>query len=33
MDYNMNNLIPIIPAAEYDNVANEFLEAYFPDYW
>lgn len=31
MDYNMNNLIPIIPAAEYDNVANEFLEAYFPE--
>lgn len=31
MDYNMRNLIPIISASEYDNVAKEFLEAYFPE--
>lgn len=31
MNYNMHNLIPIISTSEYDNVATEFLEAYFPE--
>ncbi|MHB0833257.1 ImmA/IrrE family metallo-endopeptidase [Bacillus licheniformis] len=31
MNYNMRTLIPIIPASEYDNVAKEFLEDYFPE--
>lgn len=30
MEYNQNTLIPIIPAAEYDKVAEEFLEQYYP---
>lgn len=31
MDYNMNNLIPFIPPSEYDMVAEQFLEEYFPE--
>lgn len=31
MDYNQQSLIPIIYATEYDDVAREFLEKYFPD--
>lgn len=31
MDYNMSNLIPFIPPAEYDKVAEEFLEEYCPE--
>ena len=31
MDYNGRKLVPYIPPAEYDNVANEFLERYCPD--
>ena len=31
MEYNQNTLIPIIPAAEYDAVAEEFLERYYPE--
>lgn len=31
MDYNMNNLIPFIPASEYDRVAEQFLEEYCPE--
>lgn len=31
MNYNMRTLIPIIPASDYDNVAREFLEDYFPE--
>lgn len=31
MDYNRHNLIPIISASEYDKIAIEFLEAYYPE--
>ena len=31
MDYNMHNLIPFIPPAEYDKVAEEFLSEYCPE--
>ena len=31
MDYNSRKLVPYIPPAEYDNVANEFLERFCPD--
>jgi hypothetical protein len=31
MEYNQNTLIPIIPASEYDAVAEEFLERYYPE--
>lgn len=31
MEYNQNTLIPIIPATEYDAVAEEFLECYYPE--
>lgn len=31
MDFNQNNLIPIIPYSEYDAVATEFLETYCPE--
>lgn len=31
MDYNMETLLPYIPPSEYDNVATEFLETYYPD--
>lgn len=31
MDYNMSNLIPYIPASEYDKVAEEFLGLYYPE--
>ena len=31
MDYNSRKLVPYIPPAEYDNVANEFLERFYPD--
>lgn len=31
MEYNQNTLIPIIPATEYDAVAEEFLERYYPE--
>ena len=31
MDYNSNSLIPYIPAAEYDAVAEDFLERYYPE--
>lgn len=30
MGYNMETLLPYIPPAEYDNVATEFLETYYP---
>lgn len=30
INYNVKNLIPIIPAIEYDNVAKEFLQLYYP---
>lgn len=31
MEYNQNTLIPIIPSTEYDAVAEEFLERYYPE--
>ena len=31
MDYNMNNLVPYIPASEYDTVAEEFLNEFYAD--
>lgn len=31
MSYNRETLIPYIPASQYDAVANDFLEIYFPD--
>jgi hypothetical protein len=31
MDYNLNSLIPYIPAAEYDAVAEDFLGRYYPE--
>ncbi len=31
MDYNGRKLVPYIPPAEYDNVAREFLEVFYPD--
>lgn len=31
MDYNSNTLIPYIPANEYDTVAEEFLDRYYPE--
>ena len=31
MDYNSRKLVPYIPPAEYDNVANGFLERFCPD--
>ena len=31
MDYNSDTLIPYIPASEYDAVAEEFLERYYPE--
>lgn len=30
MDYSGRRLVPYIPPAEYDKVAQEFLEAYYP---
>lgn len=30
MDFNRNNLIPYIPSSEYEKVAEEFLQAYYP---
>lgn len=30
MDYNSRKLVPYIPPADYDNVANEFLERFCP---
>ena len=31
MDYNSRKLVPYIPPAEYDKVAHEFLEQFYPD--
>lgn len=31
MAYNMETLIPYIPHADYDKIATEFLETYFPE--
>lgn len=31
MDYNRRNLVPYIPPADYETVAQEFLEQYYPD--
>lgn len=31
MDYNGHKLVPYIPPAEYDKVAHEFLEQFYPD--
>ena len=31
MDYNGRKLVPYIPPAEYDKVAHEFLEPFYPD--
>ena len=31
MDYNGRKLVPYIPPAEYDKVAHEFLEQFYPD--
>lgn len=31
MSYNSRKLIPYIPPSEYDNIACEFLEQYYPD--
>lgn len=31
MDYNGRKRIPYIPPAEYDKVAREFLEQFYPD--
>ena len=31
MDYNSRKLVPYIPLAEYDKVACEFLEMFYPD--
>ena len=31
MDYNSRKLVPYIPPAEYDRVAREFLEQFYPD--
>ena len=31
MDYNGRKLVPYIPPAEYDKVAYEFLEQFYPD--
>ena len=31
MDYNSRKLVPYIPPAEYDKVASEFLEQFYPD--
>lgn len=31
MDYNQNSLIPVIPTSEYETVATQFLEFYFPE--
>ena len=31
MDYNGRKLVPYIPPTEYDNVAYEFLEQFYPD--
>ncbi len=30
MDYNSRKLVPFIPPSKYDEVANEFLEQYYP---
>ena len=30
MDFNSETLLPYIPPSEYDNVATDFLERYFP---
>lgn len=30
MSYNLNNLMPYIPASDYEKVATEFLETYYP---
>lgn len=31
MDYNLEKLIPYITPCEYDKVANDFLESYYPE--
>ena len=31
MDYNGRKLVPYIPSAEYDKVARDFLELFYPD--
>lgn len=31
MGYNMNTLLPYIPSSDYDKVATEFLETYYPN--
>ena len=31
MAYNTETLLPYIPSADYDKIATEFLETYFPD--
>ena len=31
MGYNMETLLPYIPPADYDKVATEFLEEYYPE--
>ena len=31
MEYNGHKLVPYIPPAEYDKVACEFLEQFYPD--
>ena len=31
MAYNTETLLPYIPPADYDKIATEFLETYFPD--
>lgn len=31
MGYNMETLLPYIPSADYDKVATEFLEEYYPE--
>jgi hypothetical protein len=31
MDYNGRKLVPYIPPSEYDKVAHEFLEQFYPD--
>ena len=30
MSYNLNNLMPYIPASDYEKVATEFLETFYP---
>ena len=31
MAYNTETLLPYIPPADYDKIATEFLETYFPE--